>query len=147
MSLRPRSPDELQRRAADPEASAWVAASAGSGKTTVLTNRVLRLLLAGRRPTSLLCLTFTRAAAAEMGNRLAKRLARWASTDDVTLHAELSHLFGVEPKRGDDAAGAAIVRRGAGRAGRVGDRDDSRLLPIAAATFPPWKPRCRPTSR
>jgi len=98
----PRSPDELQRRAADPGASVWVAASAGTGKTKVLTDRVLRLLLARRedqpvRPSSLLCLTFTRAAAAEMGNRLAARLAKWASTDDAELARDLESLFGVAP--------------------------------------------------
>ncbi|HEY1719679.1 MAG TPA: double-strand break repair helicase AddA [Magnetospirillaceae bacterium] len=97
MSLRPRSATELQQRAADPNASAWVAASAGSGKTKVLTDRVLRLLLAEKRPESLLCLTFTRAAAAEMGNRLARNLSRWASTDDATLRKELTELFGSEP--------------------------------------------------
>jgi len=99
-----RRPDELQRRAADPRASVWVAASAGTGKTKVLTDRVLRLLLAGTRPASLLCLTFTRAAAAEMGNRLAGRLAEWASTDDASLSKQLTALFGVAP--GDD-----IMRR------------------------------------
>ena len=53
-------------------------ASAGTGKTTVLTDRSLRLLLAGSRPERLLCLTFTKAAAAEMANRIAERLAQWA---------------------------------------------------------------------
>src|SRR4051812_26238316 len=55
-----------QRRAADPRASAWVSANAGAGKTKVLTDRVVRLLLAGAAPGRLLCLTFTRTAAARM---------------------------------------------------------------------------------
>ena len=65
-----------QRNASDPGVSAWVSANAGSGKTTVLRNRVLRLLLAGADPGSILCLTFTKAAAAEMSNRVFGELAR-----------------------------------------------------------------------
>ncbi len=62
-----------QGRGSDPAASAWVTASAGSGKTKVLTDRVLRLLLApDARPAAILCLTFTKAAAAEMATRLAR---------------------------------------------------------------------------
>jgi ATP-dependent helicase/nuclease subunit A len=62
-----------QRRAAEPETSVWVAASAGTGKTKVLTDRVLSLMLHGSEPARILCLTFTKAAAAEMANRLAAR--------------------------------------------------------------------------
>ena len=83
-----------QREAADPRASAWVAASAGAGKTKVLTDRVLRLLLADAKPGKILCLTFTNAAAAEMSNRLADSLGRWATIPDKTLHAEISRLLG-----------------------------------------------------
>ncbi len=68
--------DEAQRRAGSCDASVWVAASAGTGKTKVLTDRVLSLLLGGSDPTRILCLTFTRAAAAEMANRLHERLKR-----------------------------------------------------------------------
>jgi ATP-dependent exoDNAse (exonuclease V) beta subunit len=63
-----------QRRAADPRASAWVSANAGSGKTKVLSDRVLRLLLAGTPPGKILCLTFTKAAAANMAIRVFERL-------------------------------------------------------------------------
>jgi ATP-dependent helicase/nuclease subunit A len=70
--------DRAQRRAAAADRSAWVAASAGSGKTKVLTDRVLSLLLAGTDPGHLLCLTFTKAAAAEMSGRITSRLAEWA---------------------------------------------------------------------
>ena len=59
-----------QRRAADPRASAWVSANAGAGKTKVLTDRVVRLLLAGSPPGRILCLTFTKAAAATMAIRV-----------------------------------------------------------------------------
>jgi ATP-dependent helicase/nuclease subunit A len=83
-----------QRRAADPTASVWVAASAGTGKTKVLTDRVLTLLLAGTPPQRILCLTFTKAAAAEMANRIAKRLALWATAPEAQLAAELADLLG-----------------------------------------------------
>ena len=73
----------VQRRAAAPEASVWVAASAGTGKTKVLTDRVLSLMLHGNDPARILCLTFTKAAAAEMANRLAQRLASWAALADT----------------------------------------------------------------
>jgi ATP-dependent helicase/nuclease subunit A len=78
-----------QRRAAKPETSVWVAASAGTGKTKVLTDRVLSLMLHGTPPERILCLTFTKAAAAEMANRLAQRLAKWTALEDAALAAEL----------------------------------------------------------
>jgi ATP-dependent helicase/nuclease subunit A len=62
-----------QRKATTPGHSAWVEANAGTGKTKVLTDRVTRLLLARVKPERILCLTFTKAAAAEMRNRLADR--------------------------------------------------------------------------
>ncbi|WP_041795704.1 double-strand break repair helicase AddA [Pararhodospirillum photometricum] len=83
-----------QRRAADPQASAWVAASAGTGKTKVLTDRVLRLLLDGASPQRLLCLTFTKAAAAEMANRISGVLAGWAIMPEAALHQALVTLLG-----------------------------------------------------
>lgn len=63
-----------QNRASHPESSTWVSANAGSGKTRVLTDRVARLLLAKNLPQKILCLTYTKAAAAEMQNRLFSRL-------------------------------------------------------------------------
>jgi len=86
-----------QRRAADPKASVWVAASAGSGKTKVLTDRVLGLLLAGTPAHRLLCLTFTKAAAAEMSNRIAARLSRWATDPEPELAKDLEKLLGTVP--------------------------------------------------
>lgn len=81
-----------QRAAADPDVSAWVSASAGTGKTHVLTSRVLRLLMSGAAPERLLCLTFTKAAAAEMANRIHRRLAQWTTAGDDQLTADLKRL-------------------------------------------------------
>ncbi len=83
---------ERQVQAADPRASTWVSANAGSGKTRVLTDRVARLLLSGVSPAHILCLTYTKAAAAEMQNRLFRRLGDWAMKPDDTLLAELADL-------------------------------------------------------
>ena len=88
-----------QHRASDPAASVWVGASAGTGKTKVLTDRVLRLLLGGTAPERILCLTFTRAAAAEMALRISSELARWTVADDETLSAALTMLTGAPPRR------------------------------------------------
>ncbi|SMR82565.1 DNA helicase/exodeoxyribonuclease V, subunit A [Aliiroseovarius halocynthiae] len=87
-----------QIRAADPTASTWLSANAGSGKTRVLTDRVARLLLDGVSPQNILCLTYTKAAASEMQNRLFKRLGEWAMKDDDSLTKALAEL-GVEGTR------------------------------------------------
>jgi ATP-dependent helicase/nuclease subunit A len=98
-ALAPTDPDIRQRRASDPAVSAWVAASAGTGKTKVLSERVLRLMLDGTPPERILCLTFTRAAAAEMANRIARRLGGWATANDASLGEELTRLTGAAPAR------------------------------------------------
>jgi ATP-dependent helicase/nuclease subunit A len=90
-------PNESQRGASDPTASIWVAASAGTGKTKVLTDRVLRLMLAGTEPRRILCLTYTKAAAAEMANRIAERLGDWATAADEKLRRKLIDLLGRQP--------------------------------------------------
>ena len=74
-----------QRLASDPHRSVWVAASAGSGKTHVLVDRVIRLMLSGTPPDKILCITFTKAAAAEMASRLHVRLGEWVVLDDHEL--------------------------------------------------------------
>ena len=81
-----------QALAADPAVHAALSASAGTGKTQVLTARVLLLLLQGARPESILCLTFTKAAAAEMANRIGARLASWVRIPDKVLKKELFAL-------------------------------------------------------
>ena len=83
---------EAQVKAARPQASSWVSANAGSGKTRVLTDRVARLLLAGTEPQKILCLTYTKAAAAEMQNRLFKTLGAWSMRDDAALREALQTL-------------------------------------------------------
>ncbi len=81
-----------QSLASDPAVSAFVAASAGSGKTKLLTDRMLRLMLGGAPPARIQCLTFTKAAAAEMALRLQHRLGRWVTLDDAALDSELGAL-------------------------------------------------------
>src|SRR5947209_700112 len=74
-----------QAEASDPAVSAWVAANAGSGKTHVLAQRVIRLLLDDVDPAKILCITFTKAAAANMANRVFDELRRWTALDDAGL--------------------------------------------------------------
>jgi ATP-dependent helicase/nuclease subunit A len=96
----PSTTKRYQAQAADPRRSIWVGANAGSGKTFVLTQRVLRLLLTGVNPQSILCLTYTKAAAAEMRSRVAKSLAEWA----VMPQGELTRVLrDIEGSRVDDA--------------------------------------------
>lgn len=83
-----------QRIAADPAISAFVTANAGSGKTKTLIDRVARLLLAKVPPEAILCVTYTKAAAAEMQRRLFERLGKWSVTSDADLRAELIKLVG-----------------------------------------------------
>ena len=88
MSVPRAIPDDVlarQREASDPAVSAWVSANAGSGKTYVLAQRVIRLLLGGTDPAKILCLTFTKAAAANMANRVFETLRTWTLLDDATL--------------------------------------------------------------
>jgi ATP-dependent helicase/nuclease subunit A len=75
--------------AADPKHSAWVAANAGAGKTYTLANRVTRLLLAGTAPEKILCLTYTKAAAAEMQGRLFRQLGEWAMLPNKQLEKKI----------------------------------------------------------
>ena len=85
-----------QLEASDPKISAFVAASAGSGKTKLLTDRLLRLMLGGADPSRIQCLTFTKAAAAEMAIRLNNTLGKWVTLDDAVLDARLREL-GIAP--------------------------------------------------
>lgn len=98
---------KAQADASAPERSAWVSANAGSGKTHVLATRVIRLLLAGADPAKLLCLTFTKAAAAEMAIRVFDRLGQWVRLPSPALDTELEQLEGRKP----DSAKRARARR------------------------------------
>ncbi|HWE99620.1 MAG TPA: double-strand break repair helicase AddA [Caulobacteraceae bacterium] len=103
-------PDRVdpQTRASDPRDSVFVAANAGSGKTSTLVKRVARLLLAGSSPAAILCVTFTKAAAAEMQTRLFQTLGAWAVADDAALQARLAE-FG-EPEADLSRARALFAR-------------------------------------
>src|SRR3984885_11279485 len=76
---------QRQARASNPKTSAWVSANAGAGKTHVLTQRVLRLLLDGTPPAQILCLAYTKAAAAKMTDRGVSKLPQWPSLSDGAL--------------------------------------------------------------
>ena len=98
-----------QARAADPAINAFVMANAGSGKTTTLVDRVARLLLDGSKPDAILCLTFTKAAAAEMQRRLYQRLGAWAVATDEDLGKDLGKLEARDPQ-GYDRTGLSRAR-------------------------------------
>ncbi|SLN12004.1 ATP-dependent helicase/nuclease subunit A [Aquimixticola soesokkakensis] len=98
-----------QIEAANPQASTWLSANAGSGKTRVLTDRVARLLLDRVMPQRILCLTYTKAAASEMQNRLFKRLGSWAMKSNDALRAELDDLGAGHALSDDDLANARTL--------------------------------------
>ncbi|MCV6546939.1 MAG: double-strand break repair helicase AddA [Cohaesibacter sp.] len=100
-----------QALASHPQRSAWVSANAGSGKTFVLSQRVIRLLLAGTDPSRILCLTFTKAAAAEMSNRVFARLSDWIGLDDDALGTALQELEGRPPKTEELALARRLFAR------------------------------------
>lgn len=107
-------PLTAQAMASDPAYSVWVSASAGSGKTTVLRNRFLRLLLHDALPQRILCLTFTKAAANEMTLRITGQLGQWAVMPEADLQKELKDLTGREPP-------PALLRKARGLFARVLD--------------------------
>jgi len=99
MKPRPEIPSsviESQHQASDPAVSAWASANAGSGKTHVLTQRVIKLLLRGEDPAKILCITFTKAAAATMATRVFNTLAAWTALDDTAL-GEAIRTIGAVP--------------------------------------------------
>jgi ATP-dependent helicase/nuclease subunit A len=97
----------LQREVSAPHVSAWVAANAGSGKTHVLVQRVINLLLDGVEPEKILCITFTKAAAATMAKRVFDTLAEWTTLDDAGLDKAICERSSLKP----DAARRALARR------------------------------------
>jgi ATP-dependent helicase/nuclease subunit A len=103
-------PPEVRRRQNDvsnPNASAWVAANAGSGKTHVLAQRVINLLLEGVEPEKILCITFTKAAAANMAKQVFDRLGAWTALDD----AKLDETIAKDPATPPDARRRTLARR------------------------------------
>src|ERR1700679_1946797 len=109
-----RSPEDIhpevrrrQAQASDARVSAWVAANAGSGKTHVLVQRVINLLLNGVEPEKILCITFTKAAAANMAKRVFDTLAEWTIYDDEKLDAAIKESPGLAP----DPRRRALARR------------------------------------
>ena len=102
---------ETQRLAADPQSSVFVTANAGSGKTKVLVDRIARLLLDGFAPSAFLCITYTKAAAAEMQRRLFDRLGGWCVADDATLAGSLTDLRGAPPRAGELARARSLFAR------------------------------------
>ena len=110
MSSARQIPDAARARqiaAADPERSVFVSANAGSGKTHVLVQRVINLLLRGADPAKILCVTFTKAAAANMATRVFDTLAEWTTLDDAALDEKIRLATGKAP----DAAQRAVARR------------------------------------
>ena len=124
-----------QWRASDPALSAFVSANAGSGKTHVLVARVVRLMLSGTPPARILCLTFTRAAAAEMAERLFSTLSHWLRLSDEELIAELHSALRRCPLRRAPGRGAPPVRPRHRDARRSQGSDHPRLLRTAAAAL------------
>jgi ATP-dependent helicase/nuclease subunit A len=98
---------DSQNAAANPERSVFVSANAGSGKTHVLVQRVINLLLRGEDPAKILCITFTKAAAANMATRVFDTLAEWTALDDAAIDERIRLTTGKTP----DAAQRAIARR------------------------------------
>ena len=114
MKKLPPIPEETLRRqasAADPGNSAWVSANAGSGKTHVLSQRVVRLLLGGADPSRILCLTYTRAAAANMSNRVFQTLSSWTMLPDAELGARIGALEGRMPSHSTLARARKLFTR------------------------------------
>ncbi len=126
-----------QAPAVDPAETVWLSASAGTGKTQVLSARVLRLLLQPDvRPSQILCLTFTKAGATEMASRINAVLARWVRLHETELAKDLlayrrrSWTRNHRPRAPAVCSSARLPRRGAA------DRYDPRLRAVAAGRLP-----------
>ena len=134
------SPDPATARqiqASQPTRSTWLAANAGSGKTRVLTNRVARLLLSGARPEQILCLTYTKAAAAEMQNRLFRTLGGWAMLPDSALRQALGTLGEATLTPGQLRRARTLFACAIETPGGPANPDHPRLLRPPAAPLPP----------
>ncbi len=103
--------ERAQAAASDPMASVWVSANAGAGKTHVLKRRVLRILLSGTAPDRLLCLTYTKAAAAEMSGRIFNDLSAWATADRAALADALTGVLARVPSDDEMARARQLFAR------------------------------------
>ena len=144
-----RTPDAIpedvrrrQRAAADPKVSSWLAANAGSGKTHVLAQRVINLLLEDVEPEKILAITFTKAAAANMAKRVFDTLAAWTTLDDDALDNVIRDQIGHNARRRAAGSGAAAIRARAGDARRAQGADHSCLLHAAPPPIP-VRSQCR----
>ena len=118
-----------------PDVSAFVSANAGSGKTHVLVNRVIRLLLDGVKPEKILCITFTKAAAANMAERVFAQLGHWVALDDTRTRCGNQQMSARRSRiRRPRTRARRIVRHRAGNAGRAEGADHPRAVHAAAAT-------------
>jgi ATP-dependent helicase/nuclease subunit A len=115
--MKPRTPvlppleQEMRSLAIDPGVSVFLTANAGSGKTTILTQRVIRLMLEGAEPSRILCLTYTKAAAAEMQDRIFKTLGAWVRLGDAALSHEIAELIGRRARAAEVARARALFAR------------------------------------
>ena len=112
MKARPEIPPAVsarQHEASDPEVSAWASANAGSGKTHVLAQRVIRLLLENVDPARILCITFTKAAAANMANRVFDELRDWIALDDAALNRKMISIGVKAPDAAQRARASQVV--------------------------------------
>ncbi|MEG8099109.1 double-strand break repair helicase AddA [Candidatus Liberibacter brunswickensis] len=100
-----------QLLASDPTSSAWVSANAGSGKTHILVQRILRLLLANSHPSTLLCLTHTKAAAAEMSHRVLEIITEWSHLSTEILSAEITKIQGKKSTKKDISKARSLLTK------------------------------------
>ena len=144
MSAERKIPDAATARqiaAADPDRSVFVSANAGSGKTHVLVQRVINLLLRGEDPAKILCITFTKAAAANMATRVFETLAEWTTLDDAALDEKIKASTGKRPTRASARGrGGCLPMRWRRRAGSR-CRPSTPSAPGCCISFP-----SRPTS-
>ena len=124
-----------QARASDPAASTFVSANAGSGKTHVLVQRVIRLLLSGVPPEKILCITFTKAAAANMAERVFTTLGHWVTLGDDALNDAIREAGIAHPTPRLRKAARKLFASRAGDAGRTEGADHSRAVHAAAAAI------------
>ncbi len=97
----------------------FVSANAGSGKTHVLVQRVINLLLRGADPAKILCVTFTKAAAANMATRVFDTLAEWTTLDDAALDEKINLATGKAPDAAQRAVAQTTIRQRSGNTGRA----------------------------